>query len=392
MIRCDYLIIGGGMTGDAAAKGIREVDPDGSIAVISADRHSPYARPPLSKKLWSGKPLETIWRGTEQLHGVTLRTGRRALRIDRLIKTVIDDTGTTWSYGRLLIATGGTPRRLPFGGDDIVYLRTLDDYFLLRDRLSAGRSFAVIGGGFIGSEIAASLVANGAAVTMVVPEAGICSRIFPPDIVEFLNALYRRNGVTLVTGETVTGCRRDDGDMILVTGSGELRAGCVVAGIGIEPEVSLARDIGLPVSNGIVVDAELCAGDPDIFAAGDVANFHSVMLGQRMRVEHEDNAIAMGRQAGRNMAGAGEDYGHLPYFYSDLFDVGYEAVGELDARLEVFADWKEPYREGVLYYLREGAVRGVLLWNVWDQVDNARALIAEGRNWRPEELRGRLPK
>src|SRR5262249_25174904 len=143
---------------------------------------------------------------------------------------------------------------------------------------------------------------------------------------------------------------------------------------------------------GLVLAALLAKRHPDIFAAGDVANFANPALGKRLRVEHEDNANTMGRMAGRNMAGANETYHHLPFFYSDLFDLGYEAVGELDARLQVSADWKEKFREGVVYYQKEGRVRGVLLWNVWGQVDNARELISGKRAFKPEELKAKLPK
>jgi NADPH-dependent 2,4-dienoyl-CoA reductase/sulfur reductase-like enzyme len=165
----------------------------------------------------------------------------------------------------------------------------------------------------------------------------------------------------------------------------------VVAGIGIRPNVELAETVGLEVDDGIVVDELLRTSHPDIFAAGDVASFHSPALGRRVRVEHEDNANTMGRAAGRAMAGAAAPYHHLPFFYSDLFELGYEAVGQIDARLEVVADWKTPYREGVLYYLEGGRVRGVLLWNVWGQVDAARRLISEAGTFRPGDLKGRLP-
>jgi len=146
------------------------------------------------------------------------------------------------------------------------------------------------------------------------------------------------------------------------------------------------------VENGIVVDELLRTTNPDIYAAGDVANFFNPALGKRLRVEHEDNANTMGRAAGLAMSGKATPYHHLPFFYSDLFDLGYEAVGELDSRLETVADWKQRYREGVVYYLRDGRVRGVLLWNVWGQVDAARELIAAPGPFRPTDLIGRLPK
>src|SRR5262249_52251083 len=160
-----YLIVGGGMTADAAVHGIREVDPSGSIGLISADRHPPYDRPPLSKGLWKGKPLESIWRDTES-QGVTLHLGRSVRDLDPQNKQVTDDQGTVSGYSKLLLATGGRPRNLPFGGDQIIYYRTVDDYERLRALTRTGQQFAVIGGGFIGSEVAAALAMNGKKVVM----------------------------------------------------------------------------------------------------------------------------------------------------------------------------------------------------------------------------------
>ena len=195
----------------------------------------------------------------------------------------------------------------------------------------------------------------------------------------------------------MTGWEMRQGKPVLKTrndqtqGDREIVADAVVAGIGIQPNVELAQAAGLEVDNGIRVDRGLRTSHPDIYAAGDVANFYNPALDQRLRVEHEDNANTMGRLAGQAMAGRTVSYDHLPSFYSDLFELGFEAVGEVDARLETVADWKEPYREGVVYYLRDGRVRGVLLWNVWEQVDSARKLIAEAGPFRAEDLRGRLP-
>jgi NADPH-dependent 2,4-dienoyl-CoA reductase/sulfur reductase-like enzyme len=389
-----YLIIGGGMTADAAVQGIREVDRDGSICLLSAERNPPYDRPPLTKKLWKGEPFESIWRRTES-HRVTISLGRTARHLDLQNKRVTDDLGTDYDYGKLLLATGGKPRRLPFGGDRIIYFRTVDDYERLRAMAQERQHFAVIGGGFIGSEIAAALAMNGKNVVMVLPEAGIGGRMFAADLALFLNDFYRQKGVDVVAGQRVHGMetrgeqailklRNDQGDRSIV-------ADGVVAGLGIEPNVELAQAAGLEVGDGIPVDPSLRTSDPDVYAAGDVASFYNPALDKRLRVEHEDNANSMGRQAGQAMAGRRVSYGHLPSFYSDLFDLGYEAVGEVDSRLDTVADWKEPYREGVVYYLRDGRVRGVLLWNVWEQVDAARHLIAEPGPFRPERLKGRLP-
>jgi 3-phenylpropionate/trans-cinnamate dioxygenase ferredoxin reductase subunit len=392
-----YLIVGGGMTADAAVRGIRETDPSGSIDVIGSEQHPPYDRPPLTKKLWKGDPLASIWRKTES-QGVTLHLGRTARQLDTQNKRITDDQGTVYRYEKLLLATGGTPRRLPFGGDQIIYYRTLDDYERLRALLRASpQQLAVIGGGFIGSEISAALATNGAKVALVTPEAGVGARMFPIDLVNFLNDYYRSKGVEVLTGQRAEGLESCGGRAVLKLrsakdqGERELVADGVVAGIGIQPNVELARAAGLEVDNGIRVDASLRTSHPDVYAAGDVANFHNPVLDTRLRVEHEDNANTMGKLAGQAMAGQTVTYDHLPFFYSDLFDLGYEAVGEVDSRLETVADWKEPQKEGVVYYLRGGRVRGVLLWNVWEQVNAARKLIAEPGPFRPEDLKGRLP-
>jgi 3-phenylpropionate/trans-cinnamate dioxygenase ferredoxin reductase subunit len=387
----DYLLVGGGMTADAAAQAIHEVDPNGRIGLLGAEPHPPYNRPPLSKALWKGEPEASIWRNTEAT-GAALQLGRRAVGIDAGAKTVTDDRGTIHGYKKLLLATGGTPRRLPLRSEQVIYFRTYDDYRRLRGLAAAPLRFAVIGGGFIGTEIAAALRMQGRDVTMLVPEEGLGARVFPADLARFLVDYYRQKGVELRMGEGMTGLEARAGKAtVRTTKNTELTADVIVAGLGIQPNVELAEQAGLRVDNGILVD-ELCrTSKADIYAAGDVANFHNPALGTRLRVEHEDNANTMGRAAGRAMAGQAEPYRHLPFFYSDLFELGYEAVGDLDSRLETFADWKEPHREGVVYYLKDGRVRGVLLWNTWGQVDHARALIAQPGPVRPGDLKGRLP-
>ena len=392
MTAYDYLIVGGGMTADAAARGIRERDASGTIGIVSAEPHPPYNRPPLSKGLWKGDADDSIWRKSEET-GAEIHLGRRAIRLDAEQKRVTDDQGAAYQYGKLLLATGGEPRRLDGAPDSVIYYRTLDDYRRTRELAGRGSRFIVLGGGFIGSEVAAALRMQGNEVTMIVPENGIAARVFPADLSRFVAKYYREKGVTVHLGDTVTRIATGSrgGFTVGARNAGPISAEAVVAGLGIVPNVDLALQAGLAVDNGIVVDTLLRTTSPDVYAAGDVARFHNPALDKRLRVEHEDNANTMGRTAGLNMAGADLPYDHLPFFYSDLFDLGYEAVGEVDARLETVADWKEPFREGVVYYLESGRVRGVLLWNVWGQVDAARALIAEPGPFVADQLRGRLP-
>ena len=385
-----YLIVGGGMTADSAVRGIRKIDQDGTIAMICDEMYLPYNRPPLSKSLWKDKPFESIWRNTGNLN-VTMHLGKKVVALDPTLKTATDDAGNIYTYEKLLLATGGTARRLPNSDASVIYFRTADDYQKLRQLSDHGSDFVVIGGGFIGSEIAAALTMNGKRVTMIFPSNGIGSSAYPQALVEFLNSYYQEKGIALLTSETVQSVRTTGGKAIVTTGKGmEISTDGVVAGLGIQLNTELADQAGLAVDNGIMVDEMLRTSNPDIYAAGDVANFYSTALDKRMRVEHEDNANVMGEMAGRNMAGQSNAYRHLPFFYSDLFDLGYEAVGELDASLDIVEDWKEPFHKGVLYYLRNGRVRGVLLWNTWGQVPAATRLIEEKSMHTRATLLGRI--
>ncbi|MFO1419309.1 MAG: FAD-dependent oxidoreductase [Methylotetracoccus sp.] len=395
MYEYNYLIIGGGMTADAAVRGIRALDPGGLIGLIGKESDPPYDRPPLSKKLWQGKPVDQIWRKTEDLD-VRLHLGRSAVALNLDTRTVSDDQGDQYRFVKLLLATGGSPRRLPFGGDHILYFRTVDDYRRLRTLSDTKRRFAVIGGGFIGSEIAAALALNGKDVAMIFPEASIGARVYPEDLSLSLNQFYTDKGVEIFAGYSITAMDRQQDRLLLHLRAGKgatersIEVDGVVAGIGIDPDTKLAEDAGLPVDGGIVVDEQLRAGHPAVYAAGDVARFWNPILQQSVRFEHEDNALAMGERAGRNMAGESGTYDRLPFFYSDLFELGYEAVGLLDSRLETVADWVQPFRAGVVYYLHEDRVRGVLLWNTWDRAESARALMSEKGPVNRSDLIGRL--
>jgi NADPH-dependent 2,4-dienoyl-CoA reductase/sulfur reductase-like enzyme len=369
------LIVGGGMTGDAAVKGIRQHDTHGSIVLVGAEPYPPYARPPLTKGLWAGSDEAKIWRGTEEA-GSMLRLGRRIVSLDLDTHRAIDDRGEEYGWEKLLLATGGRPRTIP-GADGVFYFRTLDDYRAVRERVHEGASAVLIGGGFIGSELAASLAASGCRVTMVFPERGIASRVLPAGLSAYVTEQYRAHGVEVLTQDTVAAA----GANWVKTGSGRrIEADVVVAGLGLMPESDLAKAAGLEVDNGIVVDESGRAlGHEDVFAAGDVANFPIAVLGRRFRVEHEDHAKTHGHAVGANMAGANVPYLHLPFFYSDMFDLGYEAVGEVDSQLDTVESWEEPNRKGIIAYVDESRrPRGFLYWNVWDHVPAGRELISAG--------------
>jgi 3-phenylpropionate/trans-cinnamate dioxygenase ferredoxin reductase subunit len=391
----DYVIIGGGMTAASAALAIREVDKNGVIAMISADGHPPYSRPPLSKKLWHGKAEEIIWfKLPEDRFDLVLNTSITAL--DPQQKQVVDSAGNRYSYQKLLLATGGTPREIPGAPKEIVYYRTIDDYHMTRSWVGKGSKIALIGGGFIGSEIAASLTDNGEKVSMVYLEHSLGERVYPQDLSKFVTDYFQQKGVEVHPNIDIQGVEKQGSTLVMHSKDGQsFTADHIIAGLGIIPNTAIAQAAGISIAGpeggrGIAVDEHLRTNFPEIFAAGDVASFYNSALQRQMRVEHEDNALTMGRTAGLNMAGQATAYAHQPYFYSDLFDLGYEAVGELDSRMDIFEDWVEPFRKGVVYYMKDQKVRGVLLWNTWDRVESARALIAEDQPHSPSDLKGRL--
>ncbi len=387
-----YLIVGGGMSAAAAAEAVRDTDPDGEIGLVGVEDVAPYDRPPLSKGLWFGKDPTEVFRALPD-DGLTLHLGRRVADIDLEQHVAIDERGERYGYERLLLATGSRPRTIAGveAGGSVVYYRTLADYRHVRARAGEGTRVCVIGSGFIGQEMAAGLRSAGCEVTYAFPHDAVGSQRFPPGLARSLSNLYREHGVEVAPQRRLTSTARrgerlelrfDDGS------NGE--ADLVVIGVGVEPNDGVAARAGLPVRDGIVVDEMLRAGRADVFACGDVARFRQPDLGLELRIEHEDNALSMGRHAGRAMAGRLEPYRHLPFFYSDLFDQGYEAVGRIDASLATVEDWREENREGVVYYLDGDRVRGVLLWNVFGKVDDARALIGLDEPVTAEGLRGRI--
>jgi 3-phenylpropionate/trans-cinnamate dioxygenase ferredoxin reductase component len=390
-----YLVVGGGMVADAAARGVRELDADGSIGIISEDVDRPYARPALSKKLWTDPDFS--WDEKVDLHteetGATFMLGTAVTAIDRAAKTVTTSDGETHGYERLLLATGGKPRGLPGlePSDRVLDYRSAADYRKLRALADAGAHVAVVGGGYIGTEIASGIVQAGARVTFVDPDDVVGARMFPAALAAAFQRRFEDAGVELRLGRRVESGTEHEGGVTLTLDDGStVEADAVVVGLGIEPATQLAADAGLTVRDGIVVSSTLLTDDDSVFAAGDVAEYPDRILGTR-RVEHVDNAQQQGRQAGRNLADADETYDHTPMFYSDVFDMGYEAVGQVSTSLHTVEDWQEPETTGVVYYLDDDeVVRGVLLWNVWDKTDEARKVLAEAHALTPDMLPGRI--
>ena len=393
--RYDYVIVGGGLAGASAIQGIRELDAKGTVLLLCEEKHLPYDRPPLSKKLWFGKTrVEEIFLHDADFyaqHGITVALGAKAIKLDPAEKAVIDANGASYRYGKLLLATGGTPRRLSIPGGDldgICYFRTLDDYLRTRDGAVEGKSALVVGGGFIGSELTAALNVS-LEVTMIFPGAYLCSRVFPNYLGQALQQQYQKRGVLILSADMPVSISKHGDKFHTKTASGKsIESDLLLVGIGLAPAIDLAKEAGLAVDNGIVVNEYLESSQQDIYAAGDNAFFPYQALGQSMRIEHWDNALIQGQWAGRNMAGAHEPFTYQPYFFSDLFEFGYEATGEVDSKLETFADWKKENHTGVIYYLRDGKVRGVMMCNVWNRMETARELIRRGETVTPEQLRG----
>ena len=399
MKKYDYVIVGAGRAGAFAVKGIREEDSEGSILLIGKEDQIPYNRPPLSKDLLIGdKKVEEIRIEDEQYYSeqnVELELGTEITDIDPDKHMVTDDQGENYGYGKLLLATGGYPRKLDIPGgrlEEVNYYRYLDDYESLKGQINSADSAIIIGGGFIGSEIAAGLNLNDIEVSVVFPEEFLLERVLSKELAAIVQRDYEDRGLNVINGDKPTRIRKGSEGLEVKTEKGELLQGdIVVAGIGISPEDELAKSAGLKVYDGVEVDEHLKTSNPDIYAAGDNTYFPFSALGENTRIEHWDNAKSQGKLAGQNMAGAGNVYSYVPYFFSDLFNFGFEAVGDLNSKLDTFMDWKEKGEKGVGYYLSDdGKVRGVLLLGVWGAKGDARKLVKSDESFSREELEGKI--
>ncbi|WP_148613426.1 NAD(P)/FAD-dependent oxidoreductase [Nocardioides rubriscoriae] len=390
MTHYDFLIVGGGMVADAAARGIREQGSTGSIGVLGDEPTPPFPRPALSKKLWTDPDFTVADAdpGTADETGAHVTLDTRVISVDPEAHEVTTEAGETVGYGALLIATGGHPTRLDGlePSDRVLYYRTLTDYHRLRELVDVDPKphVAVVGGGYIGSEIAAAMVGEGCRVTLLHPDDVLGQSTYPPRLAQDFEALFTDAGVDVRGGTRVEGgLQADDGVSLRLPGGETLEADVVVLGLGIRPSGEPISDaVERADDGGIVVDERLATTAPDVYAAGDVAQYPDKILGRR-RVEHVDNADSMGAAVGRIMAGSDETYDHTPMFYSDLFGHGYEAIGTLDSSLETVEDrfasgdgGDDDDESVVVYYLTDDEVVGVLLWDCDGGLDDATALLA----------------
>src|SRR5574338_7251 len=377
------VIIGASLAGASAAFALRKAGFAGGIVLVGEEEHLPYERPKLSKEYLRGEvPMEkALVRPADEYEGqgIELRRGARAVTIDRRARRVTLADGAELPYDRLLLATGASARRIAVPGgdlDNVLTLRTLDDADAIRRAATSAERIVVVGGGWIGTEVAASLRQLGHAVTLVMNLPLPLEHVLGPDLGRVYAELHRSNGVELVTGNVtglagrraVSGVRLEHDHVI----PGDL----VVVGVGAIPRVELARRTGLEVAEGgIAVDERLRTADPAVYAAGDIAAAWHPRYAARLRVEHWDNARKQGATAARNMLGAGEAYERTPYFYSDQFDLGMEARGWLRGWDEGVIRGDLAAREFLAFWLCDGCVIGAMNANIWDRGAELAALV-----------------
>ena len=378
------VVVGGGLAAGTAVTTLREHGYDGDLVLFAEEPHVPYERPPLSKDLLRGeKEAEATYVQQAEWYGendVVVRTGTPVNAVDLEAETVHTSVGET-PFSALLLATGARPRTLPIeptASVEVRYLRTLDDATRLKDRLGTDRRLLIVGAGWIGMEVAASARQLGTAVTVVDPAEQPLVAVLGPEIGARFAAVHRGHGVDLRTG---TALDHLEGDKAVLTDGTTIEVDTVLVGVGAVPNDDLAREAGLTVDNGVLVDAGLRTAHPRVFAAGDVANAVHPVLGERIRVEHWQNAIGQGRAAAHALLGEPVSYADLPYFFTDQYDLGMEYFGHLgaggfdDLRIEP-GDSDDAF---AAYWSREGRLVAAMHVNEWDRSDELRDRVRTGR-------------
>ena len=367
-----YLLIGGGLASGQAAKQLREADPRGRITLLGEEPHVPYDRPPLSKEFLRGeKPREALFFDPEPYfhdQGIELVLGVAVRRLDPAGRSAVLANGETITFEKALLATGGRPVRLKLPGGDLPgvhYLRTLDDSAAIAAEASPGKRAVLIGAGFIGMEVAASLTQRGVQVTVIEAEPHIWARFADATLAGFFQDYCAQKGVSFHTSEMVAEIRGGGRPSSVLTRSGkEIPCDFVCIGVGIVPNVELAREAGLPVDNGVIVNEQLQSSHPDIYAAGDVANYFDPLFGKRRRVEHWGHAEYCGQLAGQNMAGARNTYDLVTYVWSDLFDLHLEFAGDESEHDRILVRGRVQDKSFTVLYLKQHVLTAYFAINV----------------------------
>jgi 3-phenylpropionate/trans-cinnamate dioxygenase ferredoxin reductase component len=389
-----FVIAGASLAAAKAAEQLRQDGFDGRVVLVGAESERPYERPPLSKEYLRGEAeREEPYVHTESFyeeHQIELLLGTTVTAIDPGVRRATLADGRELEFERLLLTTGAEPRRLSIPGAELAgvyYLRTISDCDALRERLEAGGDVAVIGAGWIGSEVAASARQKGCEVTMIDPLTLPNGRIFGQEVGEFYRDVHARHGVRLLLGDGVESFEGDTSIHRVRTSSGET-AECdfAVVGVGVVPRVQLAKDAGLEVDNGILVDEKLQTSAEAVFAAGDVANAWHPFYRRRVRVEHWANALNQGPAAARAMLGEPVSYDRIPYFFSDQYDVGMEYSGYTTEWDEVVLRGDPDEGEFMAFWLQGGLVAAGMNINVWDVNEHVQALIRSRRAVDPAAL------
>jgi NADPH-dependent 2,4-dienoyl-CoA reductase/sulfur reductase-like enzyme len=392
------VIVGGGLAGAKSAEALREQGFDGQVTLLAAESHLPYERPPLSKEYLAGQAAfdEAIvhtqdWYANNR---IDLRRSTRAASVDAAARQMQLDDGTTIGYDKLILATGSTPRRLPLPGADaagVHYLRTREDSDAIRSCFGAGRRLAIVGGGWIGLEVAAAARGAGTDVTVVEAADLPLLGVLGPELAQVFADLHRENGVDLRVGTGVAAITADHGTAtgVQLDGGDTIEADAVVIGVGAAPDLSLAESARLEIDNGVLADASLQSSNPDIYAVGDIANHDHPVLGHRVRVEHWATALSQPAAAVAALLGDDGRYTELPYFFSDQYDLGMEYIGHAPNgsydRVVVRGDLDA--REFVAFWLdQRNRIKAAMNVNIWDVPDEIKPLIAGGKPVDPDRL------
>ena len=391
------VIVGASLAGAKAAQTLREEGFDGSIVLIGEEAERPYERPTLSKDFLQGKSeRESIYVHPPtwyEEHNVELRLGVAVVGIDREQHEVTMADGEQLGYDKLLLTTGSSPRRLTVPGADlggVLYLRRVQDSERLKSTLAAAARIVIVGAGWIGLETAAAARAADVEVTVLETAALPLLRVLGREVAQVFADLHRAHGVDLRFGAQLAEITGSDGhaDGVRLADGTHVDADAVVVGVGITPNSQLAESAGIEVDNGVLVDASLRSSDPDVYAAGDVANALNPLYGKHIRVEHWANALNQPQAAAKAMLGQSVAYERVPYFYSDQYDLGMEYTGyvEPDAYDQVVFRGDTDGREFIAFWLAEGRVLAGMNVNVWDVTDQIQALVRSGTQVDADEL------